>query len=81
MSTDFKQNDIIKLTNNAISENIRIFKKEALFRNEKDKKYRVSKVVEDKQNNLQIVFVTDLKGNTIPKFNCGIFAGHLELFT
>ena len=79
MNTNFKVNDIVKLTASAIAENCRLFQKNALYRNEAGKKYRVTKVVDDNQNNLRMVFVVDMNGNSIEKFNCGIFAGHLEL--
>ena len=75
---NIKENDIVQLTDEAIRENCRLFQKEAIFRSERGKKYKVQRVVEDVQNNLHIVYVTDLDGNPIPKFNTGIFAGHLK---
>ena len=76
---NFKENDIVQFTEEAIAENCRLFGKEALLRKERGKRYKVTKVGEDKHNKIDVVFVTDINGNPIPKFEAGIFAGHLKI--
>ena len=79
MIMSFKENDVVCLTDEAIAQSSIYFGKASMFRGERGRCYRVRKVIRDEQNDSVVVFLNDINGKPIHKFECGVYGGHLRL--